>query len=163
MQQTVALLGRITSIEYGSIEREIHVDASPDVVFEVVSKPEHIKEWWSDDASFESKPGAVGELVWGDRVDVEGMIVVEVDPPCLFSFRWCYPDSTVADDAKSLLVTFELTPVGAGTRIRLTESGWRERGWEAAQLEEMYREHISGWDTFVPRLGEYIARLVSTR
>ena len=29
-------------MEYGSIEREIHVDASPEVVFEVVSRPEHI-------------------------------------------------------------------------------------------------------------------------
>jgi uncharacterized protein YndB with AHSA1/START domain len=31
-------------MEYGSIEREIHVDASPEVVFEVVSSPEHISE-----------------------------------------------------------------------------------------------------------------------
>ena len=35
-------------MEYGSIEREIHVDASPEVVFEVVSRPEHIAQWWTD-------------------------------------------------------------------------------------------------------------------
>jgi hypothetical protein len=34
-------------------------------------------------------------------------------------------------------------------------------GWEAAKLEEQYLDHVSGWDTFVPRLGEYVARLVS--
>jgi len=33
----------------------------------VVSRPEHIKMWWSDDASFEPVTGAVGELVWGER------------------------------------------------------------------------------------------------
>ena len=49
-------------MEYASIEREIHVDASPEVVFEVVSSPEHISEWWSDAADFETTPGAVGEL-----------------------------------------------------------------------------------------------------
>lgn len=148
--------------EYGSIEREIFVDASPEVVFEVVSSPEHISEWWTDDASFEVRPGAVGELIWGNRVDVLPIMVVDAQPPRLFSFRWCYPDSKVDDDADSLLVTFELTPSGTGTKIRLTETGFREMGWEVAKLEEQYREHSTGWDTFVPRLGEYVTRLVST-
>ena len=31
-------------MEYGSIDREIYVDASPEVVFEVVSRPEHLRE-----------------------------------------------------------------------------------------------------------------------
>ena len=69
----------------------------------------------------------------------------------------------VDDSADSLLITFELTPSGTGTRIRLTETGFREMGWEAAKPEEQYRGHVAGWDTFVPRLGEYPARLTSTR
>ena len=148
-------------MEYGSIEREIHVDASPDVVFEVVSQPEHVAEWWTDDASFEVKSGAVGEFVFGDRVDVFVMSVVKVEPPRLFSFRWCYADNKV--DENSLLVTFELTPDGGGTRIRLVETGFREMGWELAHLEAAYQDHVEGWDIFVPRLGEYVARLVSAR
>ena len=28
------------------VEREIHVGASPETVFEVISSPEHIREWW---------------------------------------------------------------------------------------------------------------------
>ena len=148
-------------MEYGSIEREIHVDASPEIVYEVVSSPEHISEWWTDDAEFASAPGAVGELIWGDRANVVPMKVVTTEPPRLFAFRWCYPGSAVDDAAGSLLVTFELTPVGSGTRIRLTETGYREMGWEVAKLEEQYRDHVSGWDTFVPRLGEYVTRLVS--
>jgi uncharacterized protein YndB with AHSA1/START domain len=150
-------------MEYGSIEREIHVDASPEVVFEVVSSPEHISEWWSDDAAVEAIPGAVGELVWGDRAEVVPITVVEAQPPQLFSFRWGYPGGKVDDSADTLLVTFELTPSGTGTTIRLTETGFREMGWEAAKLEEHYREHSTGWDTFVPRLGDYLARLVSPR
>jgi uncharacterized protein YndB with AHSA1/START domain len=149
-------------MEYGSIEREIFVDASPEVVFEVVSSPEHISQWWTDDASFDVTPGAVGELVWGDRAEVVPMTVVNAEPPRLFSFRWCYPEGKVDDSVDALLVTFELTPSGTGTRIRLIETGFREMGWEAAKLAEQYREHSTGWDTFVPRLGEYLARLVST-
>ena len=44
-------------MEFGSIEREIHIDASPEVVFEVISQPEHVREWWPDEATFEAAPG----------------------------------------------------------------------------------------------------------
>jgi hypothetical protein len=80
----------------------------------------------------------------------------------LFSFRWCYPDGKVDDSANSLLVTFELTASGTGTKIRLTETGFREMGWDAAKLREQCRDHGVGWDFYIPRLGEYLARLVST-
>lgn len=40
-------------MEYGSIERELHIDASPEVVFEVLSSPEHIRDWWSAETAFE--------------------------------------------------------------------------------------------------------------
>lgn len=150
-------------MEYGTIEREIHVDASPEVVFEVVSSPEHISEWWTEDADVEATAGAVGELVFGDRAKVVPIKVVAAEPPRLFAFRWTYPEDRVDDSANSLLVTFELTPSGTGTTIRLTETGFREMGWETAKLEAEYRQHIVGWDIFVPRLGEYLARLVSIK
>ncbi|MFC7488305.1 SRPBCC family protein [Knoellia sp. CPCC 206453] len=140
-------------MEFGTLERQVHVEASPEVVFEVVSRPEHIREWWSDDASLdEVAPGAVGELVWGDRTQVESFTVVEVDPPRRFSFRWVTSEGEAATQGNSLLVTFDLEPSATGTTLRLTETGFRERGWEVAVLEEAYRDHENGWDTFLPRL-----------
>jgi uncharacterized protein YndB with AHSA1/START domain len=153
-------------MEYGTIEREIRVQASPEVAFAVVSRPEHLKEWWPDDAVGEAVVGARGELIWRNRetgrTESVAYTVVEVEEPRRFSFRWCYRDGD-ARRGDSLLVTFELSPVGDGTLIRLTESGFRELGWEAAVLEEHYREHIEGWNHFVPRLGVYVDRLVSAR
>ncbi|MDG4806116.1 SRPBCC domain-containing protein [Micromonospora sp. WMMD1120] len=151
-------------MEQGIIERDIHVDASPEVVFEVVSQPEHMREWWPDDARFESIPGAPGELVWrnadtGETSTVD-LAVVDVDPPRRFSFRWCFTEADRAGQA--LLVTFDLTPSGAGTRVRMTETGFREMGWEIAVLEEQYRDHQNGWDLYIPRLGAYVARLLAT-
>ncbi|MET8551134.1 SRPBCC domain-containing protein [Micromonospora zamorensis] len=151
-------------MEQGTIERDIHVDASPEVVFEVVSQPEHMREWWPDDARFESVAGAPGELVWrnadtGETTTV-ALAVVEVDPPKRFSFRWCFtePDG----NGQALLVTFDLIPDGTGTQIRMTETGFREMGWEIAVLEAHYQDHVNGWDLYMPRLGAYVARLVST-
>ena len=61
----------------------------------------------------------------------------------------------VAAEGNSLLVTFDLTPSGAGTLLRMTETGFREMGWEVAVLEEQYRDHTKGWDFFLPRLVAY--------
>jgi len=149
-------------MEFGSIEREIHVEAPPEVVFEVVTRPEHIREWWYAESEVEPTPGATGELVWSDgddpRAHVVPMTVVVAEPPRLFSFRWTHPAGETAVDGNSLLVTFELVPAGDGTLLRFTETGFRERGWEAALLEEQYREHVRGWDIFLPRLVAHAAR-----
>jgi uncharacterized protein YndB with AHSA1/START domain len=153
-------------MEFGTIEREIHVEASPEVVFEVVSSPEHLKEWWPDEAHVEAVAGATGRVVFHrpapEEAHVVPITVVEALPPRVFSFRWVYDEGEVPGPSNSLLVTFELEPAGEGTRVRMTESGFRERGWEVAVLEEAYREHSEGWDYFIPRLGEYVARLVSS-
>ncbi|NYH84162.1 hypothetical protein SAMN05421678_11762 [Actinopolymorpha cephalotaxi] len=31
-------------MEFGSIEREIHIDATPEVVYAVITRPEHIAQ-----------------------------------------------------------------------------------------------------------------------
>jgi uncharacterized protein YndB with AHSA1/START domain len=153
-------------MEFGSIEREFHVDASPEVVFEVISSPVHSREWWSAETDIESVPGATGELVWGDsatpRANVVPITVLEAQPPRLFSFRWCHPNGEVATPSNSLLVTFVLTPSGAGTSVHLTESGFREMGWEAAILEQHHNEHIVGWDTHLAHLRDYLMQLITT-
>jgi uncharacterized protein YndB with AHSA1/START domain len=153
-------------MEYGSIERELHIEATPEVVYEVVTMPEHLREWWPDEAELVAVPGAAGVISFGDRSAPEAKIVtltvVEASPSRRFSFRWVY-DGEIATSANSLLVTFDLIPSGAGTLLRFTETGFRERGWEAAVLEEHYRDHVRGWDHFLPRLVTYVARLVSAR
>jgi uncharacterized protein YndB with AHSA1/START domain len=155
-------------MEYASIEREIHVEAPPEVVYQVISTPEHLQEWWPDEAELTPVPGATGVISFGDRntpgAKVVPLTVMEADPPRRFSFRWAYDEDEAegATPANSFLVTFELVPSGAGTLLRFTETGFRERGWEAAVLEQQYHEHVTGWDHFLPRLVTYVARLVST-
>src|SRR4029079_4540380 len=94
------------------------------------------------------------ELTWRDeasgRVDVVPITVVDVRPPHVFSFRWTQEHGVTATPSNSLLVTFERSPSGAGTALRLTETGFRERGWEIAQLEEAYQDHVNGWKFYAP-------------
>jgi uncharacterized protein YndB with AHSA1/START domain len=153
-------------MELGSIEREIHIEASPEVVYDVVSRPEHLREWWPDEAELDPVPGGTGVVSFGDPskpdAHVEPLLVVEADPPRRFSFRWVADDGRPLGPGGSLLVTFELEPSGGGTLLRFSETGFREKGWEAAVLEEQYHDHVSGWDHFLPRLVSYVDRLVAT-
>lgn len=153
-------------MEYASIEREIHVEAAPEIVYEVVSSPDHVAQWWPDEADFSGIPGESGILTFLGHGEGGGptnvpMTVVVADPPRMFSFRWTQDAGEEAVTGNSLLVTFELVPQGSGTLVKLTETGFREMGWEAAQLEAVYADHVVGWAKFVPSLGEYVARLVA--
>jgi uncharacterized protein YndB with AHSA1/START domain len=148
-------------MELGSIERELYVEATPEVVFEVVSDPDHVKQWWSDDARFETVVGSEGEILFADADGgkVEALTVVEVQPPTRFSFRWTHPAGKAAAEGNSLLVTFELVAQGDGTLVRFRETGFRERGWSDAVRQTTYDDHVQGWDHFLPRLVAHAAAL----
>lgn len=152
-------------MEYASIERELVVAASPEIVYDVVSSPQHLKEWWPDEADFSGTEGASGSLTFAGHGEgggdaVVALTVVTADPPRSFSFRWTHDVASEAVTGNSLLVTFELVPQGDATLVKLTETGFREMGWEAAQLEATYADHVTGWGHHFPRLGAYVSRLV---
>jgi uncharacterized protein YndB with AHSA1/START domain len=147
-------------MEFGTIEREIHIDASPEVVFDVVSSPEHLREWWPDEAEFPAEPGGTGRIGFGDLSQGRTWVqleVVDAVPPRLFSFRWTHEAGESATPDNSLLVVFELEPAGGGTRLRMTEGGFRQRGWDEAKVAAEYAEHATSWDFYLPRLSAYAA------
>jgi len=151
-------------VEYETIERELFIEATPEIVFDVVSSPDHLTQWWPDDAAYNPTPGSTGRIVFvdGDAGDiVAGFAVVDAQPPRLFSFRWTQPVDEPAEIGNSLLVTFELTATAGGTMLRMTETGFRDMNWDVVTLEAQFAEHEHGWDFFLPRLPSYVATLVT--
>lgn len=142
---------------FASIEREIFIEADPEVVFAVISQPEHVKEWFPDDAEYAVVPGGTGQLTFrdgdtGDTVAVEPLTVVAVDYPTKFAFTW----------AEGLLVTFTLERVSGGTLLKFAETGFRELGWDDAKVADRYRDHLGGWNQILPRLAPYAAGVGAT-
>ena len=150
---------------YGTLEKQIRVDASPAVVYEVVSDPKHIARWWTDEAEFDSTPGGAGVLVWRERATNRPfearLTVVEAVPGQRIAFRWLYPEGDTPTPNNSLLVTFHLSPDGDGTLLKVTEEGMREQGWEAAVLEEYYNSHTGGWTRHLANVAAYVATLAT--
>ena len=92
------------------IEREILIEAPPEVVWRTITEPDQMSQWFADRVDLVVEPGAHGYMQFGDQ---GGPVVVEtVDPPTHFSFRWNHPRGEEPVAGNSMLVEFTLTPEG---------------------------------------------------
>jgi uncharacterized protein YndB with AHSA1/START domain len=149
----------------GSIERQILIEASPEVVWGVITEPAQISRWLSDEAEIESRAGAEGTLTWrpggrgGDK-EIDAIVpirVVEAEPFCRFCFRWNHPEGVEPDEGNSALVEFTLFEEADGTRLRVIESGidavTRDEEGKASYRED----HESGWERHLREMVDYVA------
>jgi uncharacterized protein YndB with AHSA1/START domain len=150
-----------------SIEREILIEAPPEVVWRTITEPDQIVAWFSDEAELEARPGGTGALTWepGGKATVdlsEAVTVVlrveNVERPHYFSFRWMHPAGAEPDAANSVLVEFSLNPEGENTRLRLVESGFRKLARPDEETKRSVDSHGEGWDNHLGRLREYLSR-----
>jgi uncharacterized protein YndB with AHSA1/START domain len=150
-----------------TITRDIVINASPETVYDVVSRPEHIVEWFSDEADFEPFPDARGVLIWRDKETNQAttveLTVVTADRPHLFAFHWISPDrqraTPTATDA--VLVEFRITAEPDGTRLVVSESGLDAVDWDETTKAAYAADHTNGWETFLPQLRAYAEGLVT--
>lgn len=150
-----------------SVEREILIAASPEVVWRVITEPEHITRWFSDEAEIEGRAGADGTLTWkpgGRGGEKESAMtvpirVVEAEPFRRFCFRWNHPLGTGPDETNSALVEFSLVEEAEGTRLRVLESGIEAVTHDEESRVRYLESHEHGWGK---HLGEMLDYVVST-
>jgi uncharacterized protein YndB with AHSA1/START domain len=137
------------------IEREILVDAPLEVVWAVVTEPDHISGWFSDSVQIELRPGGKLTLTWeGDHT--EHGRVEKVAPPDYFSFRWIRGPATEVREDNSTLVEFSLRAKGDGTRLRVVETGFSKLDWPEDEQARDAEEHREGWEHELDELREYL-------
>jgi uncharacterized protein YndB with AHSA1/START domain len=148
------------------IEREIDIDAPINVVWAVLTEPEHINGWFTDSAEIEMHEGAEGRFGWTEKArhrdTVVNLKVERLEPPTLFSFRWNYPDGAEPGPSNAPLVEFTLEPRGEQTRLKIVESGLDAVDQSADAKETYFTEHASGWSLIAERLRVYAAEQRST-
>lgn len=148
-----------------SVEREILIEASPEVVWGVITEPGKISRWFSDEAEVEARAGAGGTLTWrpggrgGDKeVDMVAPIrVVEAEPFRRFSFRWSHPEGAEPDESNSALVEFSLIEEAEGTRLRVIESGIDAVTHDEEAKARYRQSHEHGWEKHLGELFDYVA------
>ena len=144
-----------------AIEKEIMIDAPVETVYRVITEPGQISQWFSDTAELEPVPGGEGTLTFEDRATSQRMtvrlVVKAAEPPHRFAFRWDHPEDERPHEGNSLLVEFTLTAEGAGTRLRVTESGFAALQRSGQDMTGYYEAHAKGWDAHLASLQGYVA------
>jgi uncharacterized protein YndB with AHSA1/START domain len=148
-----------------SVEREILIEASPEVVWGVITEPAQISRWFSDDADVEGRAGADGTLTWkpggrgGEKESdlVVPIRVVEAEPFRRFSFRWSHPEGARPDESNSALVEFSLVEEAGCTRLRVLESGIGAVTHDAEGKTRYLEDHAQGWERHLGEMLDYVA------
>ncbi len=143
-----------------NIEREVLIDAPVEVVWSVVTEPQHIGSWLSDSAEIDLRPG--GELVLKfDGLGSAIGTVERVERPSLFSFRWVTPEPDRDPSLREgyfTLVEFRLRAEGEGTLVRVVESGFASIDQTEEKNAELAARHRGGWGSFLEGLSDYVSK-----
>ena len=123
-----------------TVEREIA--HPPEKIWRALTQPHLIEEWLMK-SDFAPVAGHRFDFRadWGS-VDCE---VLEVEPNRTLSYSW-------AAMGLESVVTWTLTPSGAGTRLRMEQTGFR------ADQEQAYQGAKFGWSKFFAKLEQVLAR-----
>ena len=143
------------------IAREIVIDAPVEVVWSVVTEPEHISGWFSDSADLDLRPGGRAVLHWNDYGTVQGR-VERVERPHFFSFRWAVDPGRDVDERNSTLVEFSLRAEHDSTRLTVVETGFQGLAGADDEKQQHFDSHSRGWELELGELGEYVARRTPT-
>jgi uncharacterized protein YndB with AHSA1/START domain len=144
------------------IEREILIDAPVEVVWAVVTEPEHISGWFSDSVELDLRPGGTALLHWNGRGTVHGR-VERVQPPHFFCFRWVVNPGADVAEGSATLVEFSLSAEGDSTRLTVVESGFADLAGPDDEKQRHFDGHRRGWELELGELVEYLAQPARTR
>ena len=146
-------------MEQDRIERTVHIAATTERVWDILTKPEHIGRWFGPGtpATVDLRPGGVMEIEPGPPGEKYLARIVKVDPPHLFSYRWAsaFP-GVLADETNSTLVEYQLAAEGATTRLTVCESGFASLQIPAGREPfASYEGHSEGWIEVISNLAAY--------
>lgn len=106
-----------------AIRRDVIVDAAPHAVWDALTDPGELAEWFGAEAEIDLRVGGAVRFRWPDGTERRGL-VVELDPPRRLTFRWRKLETAafgfaVAD---ATVVAFTLEAEERRTRVTVTES-----------------------------------------
>ena len=134
------------------IERSMELAHPPAQVWAAITTPEGLSAWFGDKATIDLRPGGAAEMTFRSGLTV-GMRVERVEEPTVFGFTWRLPDLP-EDDPRRTYVEFTLEADGAGTRLRVVETGFAQLPDDSRR--NTYDSHAEGWASELGELAGYL-------
>ena len=97
------------------VTREVVVPGEPDEVWDALTDPDRLEEWFANEVELDAEPGGEGVFRW-ENGEERHALVEEVEPGRRFAFRW--RDERGAET----VVAFGLELADGGTRVVVTET-----------------------------------------
>ena len=154
----------IVTPDQDAIVSEIEIAAPPERVFQALVDPAQMTQWWTNDQCkteyFEMDARRGGKWGFGTAksatLTINGVNqffchgeVLEYDPPRVLAYTWV--GNWHDDKSRVTRVRWELTPVGQGTRVKVTHSG-------LAQENVARKDYSSGWPGVLGSLKQYLEK-----
>ena len=102
------------------VTREIVLPAAPAEVWEALTRPERLEEWFAGEVELDAEPGGAGRFSWGSG-ESRRAIVERVDDGEALSLRWWDEEKP----EEQTVVTITLEEAEEGTRVVVTETAPR--------------------------------------
>jgi uncharacterized protein YndB with AHSA1/START domain len=140
-----------------AITRVVLIRAHRAAVWEAITTPELMTEWFGQKAEFEKmEVGATGTLGWDGYGDFP-VEIVEVDEPNTFAFRWGQESEPISDET-STLVRFTLDDEPDGTRLTLVETGFNSVAGSDEHRRKRADENRQGWNEELDELVAFLEK-----
>ena len=95
------------------VEKEIVLPATREDVWEALTEPERLEDWFANDVELDLRPGGGARFRWSNGEERHAT-VTDVDPERRLAFRW--------EDEEEGEVEFTLADDDGGTRLTVVES-----------------------------------------
>src|ERR1700730_6105773 len=134
------------------IERSVELAHPPAKVWAALTTSEGLSAWFGDKATIDLCPGGAAQMTFRSGLTVD-MRVELVEEPTVCGFVWRLPDLP-EDDPRRTYVEFTLEAVGAGTRLRVAETGFAQLPDNSRR--KTYDSNAEGWASELGELAGYL-------
>jgi uncharacterized protein YndB with AHSA1/START domain len=134
------------------IERTMELQHPPSKVWAAITTAEGLGTWFGNEATVDLRPGGAVEMRWTEGGSAS-MRVERVEEPTAFAFTWSIY-GLPEDDPRRTYVEFLLEPAGAGTLLRVVESGFAQL--PADCHDKAFSGNVEGWQRELDELVAYL-------
>jgi uncharacterized protein YndB with AHSA1/START domain len=124
----------------------VKIHASPERVYQALTTPEAIRNWWTRDAVLDSRIGGTGEFGFLERPNITKVSVAELTAPVHVGWKTI---SAGAPGWDGTTITFDLRADGSDTALAFAHRGFK-------QADGAYAATTTGWGYYLVSLKRYL-------
>jgi uncharacterized protein YndB with AHSA1/START domain len=132
-------------ITMSAIIEELTIAVAPERIFNAITEPDEIVQWWSDEARVKPEVGSLGEFRFRPPAGVLQFEVAELEQDK--KVHWFSRQGPPQWAGTSVI--WQLAPVQGGTRVAFTHEGF-------AQVDESFERTRGNWNYFLDSLKSYL-------